>query len=60
MDIEVAVVVIIQNTPAVKNGIILSMSMDKGRSSFKVSVPVNKRAPDKTHPMMGPMMVLVT
>ena len=60
MEIEVAVVVIIHIAPAITNGTMPSISTGKGRNSFKVSVPEKSSVPDKTHPMIGPIIVLVT
>ena len=60
MEMEVAVAVIIQNTPAITNGTMPSTSMSRGRTPFIKSVPKRNSAADKTHPIMGPMMVLVT
>ena len=60
MEMEVAVVVIVQKIPEMTKGIRAQTSRGMGRDLVMRLVPVKKRTPERTHPITGPMMVLVT
>ena len=60
MEMEVAVVVIIQKIPEKTKGAKVQISRGMGRDFVITSVPVKRRAPERMHPRIGPIMVLVT